>query len=1155
MRSSSSLKVARRSLPPLDCADLSALCGGADLSAVVGTAPLVGNPPARHGKQDSAPTKLGQVRALQSAFSVLLIFLLSLALTAKGLGADKVLVLNIVDALGAPIRLHADSPDPALDKLYQLAPNAGNPAMLRWNNGESLAGEPLEASATELTWRSPHFEDPLVMKWQALRRFDRALEPFASSEPFSVALRDGSHLFGDVVAVSEETITVRSVRHGELVLRRSEILSARRLSGGNLIAAGPAGESRWRIVADTTKNVTALTSQVPLIRTGPAGALELPYWNRGAALDLVLPELVDVEFRVRSARRPDFRLSLVAGGTQQLRIETWDEELVLRAGRSFKSIRTLAEADREVALRIYWDRMARKCSVFTPTGEPIVEWEVPLDASNANPQVVLHNKGRDLALEFLRVRKWDGKAPAKISGKLPRVEFSDGRTIEGQIGAGAAGAISLKADGQEAAANHPLSGVDALVFSADLPQKVESDTTLAFGDGTLLHGGLVSIKDGRIALRTGFSPEPLGSQMAGLRQLLRHTIPPDAAAPEPPLTEWDTLVLPKLTLHGKLASTGEARLRWLPVGGVRPSRPVQGVASEMRRAFPPIAESPDAPALFYMQTGDVLPGILRSLDRSAVEIDASIVEVTKLPVEALDAIQFGRGGARNVRGFGDADWRLVKGTEQGVRKKENSLTLEVGTALGHPSVLHSSEIKFSLLTEGYGMIRLRLFCAGTERAQSTNLVMGNMGNRFYWGTESTEGQLDNQQQINIEQGQPVAVRLSISDKQIELYCNDVLARRFVVDPAKRAGAGLVIEPASLWGNTVRAATLMDFSATSGPGPAWLPEVSAEAKAQALTIPRFRKDDPPRHALLAMNGDVLRGEIEAATASHFGFRSGLENLRVPRDRVQAAIWLKKSAKDAPPPAPESPALKVLEQRLTRNIRYSGASLSTLTGVLQREVGGLKIRLPSPTGAVRVTMQFGGQTVAEALDEICGQFGLRYSVEADTIILEVLAGAATTSQELVEKVYWLKPSAFPLDTSAQKILASRGVPFSIKSKVSWQPNAGHLTVSNSEANHEKLAAVLAAEFGGVLGSPTHWLLLASGARLGLVVENFAPDAVLGSHPAFGRCRIPLDQIHTIRTTPPEATPAMKSLANWRLVDAPEPVLPESGGESSQIGRAHV
>ena len=42
-----------------------------------------------------------------------------------------------------------------------------------------------------------------------------------------------------------------------------------------------------------------------------------------------------------------------------------------------------------------------------------------------------------------------------------------------------------------------------------------------------------------------------------------------------------------------------------------------------------------------------------------------------------------------------------------------------------------------------------------------------------------------------------------------------------------------------------------------------------------------------------------------------------------------------------------------------------------------------------------------------------------------------------------------------------------------------------------------------------------------------------------------RFPLSEIFSIRTTPPEPTAAMKALEDWRLVYAPEPVLPEAGG----------
>ena len=64
---------------------------------------------------------------------------------------------------------------------------------------------------------------------------------------------------------------------------------------------------------------------------------------------------------------------------------------------------------------------------------------------------------------------------------------------------------------------------------------------------------------------------------------------------------------------------------------------------------------------------------------------------------------------------------------------------------------------------------------------------------------------------------------------------------------------------------------------------------------------------------------MRGEIEAITSTHLGFRAGLEHFKVPMDRVAAAVWVKKPvvpdkekkpAKEAPAP-PEETGLQWLD----------------------------------------------------------------------------------------------------------------------------------------------------------------------------------------------------------------------------------------------------
>jgi peroxiredoxin len=76
------------------------------------------------------------------------------------------------------------------------------------------------------------------------------------------------------------------------------------------------------------------------------------------------------------------------------------------------------------------------------------------------------------------------------------------------------------------------------------------------------------------------------------------------------------------------------------------------------------------------------------------------------------------------------------------------------------------------------------------------------------------------------------------------------------------------------------------------------------------------------------------------------------------------------------------------------------------------------------------------------------------------------------------------------------------------------------------------------------------LTSGGRLALAVDKFGPDFITAHHPVYGAIKVPMSQVFVIRTTAPEPTTTSRDLENWRLVNAPEPVIPEGNGESSPL-----
>lgn len=370
------------------------------------------------------------------------------------------------------------------------AEQAPSPPKIRWNNGESIPGEILDGNAGALRWKTSLFADPLELQWSALRRIDQPVAAAVTKDPFSFRLRDGSHILGDLVEVTDKTVSVRSARHGDAVLERAEVLSIRRLRGGNLIAAGPVGDVDWIEGAAKPKPGAPPPAppSIPKLVTGPGGALVMPYWNRGMVFDQEISDPSDIEIHLRSSIRPEFRLTLEFASGHRFDIETWDEDLVVAIADDFRVIRKLAPDDRTVKLRVCWDKATHRCAIYTPEGEPILEWETPDVKTEGAARFVLINKGRDLSMEFLRFRKWDGKAPPKFDSTQPRLEMADGRIAGGELIRASVGTLRVKLNGDASEQDIPLSSVDALILSADSVKPAQPEATLNYADGNLSRG-------------------------------------------------------------------------------------------------------------------------------------------------------------------------------------------------------------------------------------------------------------------------------------------------------------------------------------------------------------------------------------------------------------------------------------------------------------------------------------------------------------------------------------------------------------------------------------------------------------------------------------------------------------------------------------------
>jgi thiol-disulfide isomerase/thioredoxin len=1063
----------------------------------------------------------------------------------------------IIGPLVVGAAIHAADPPP-VRPVHALPPS-----FLWWNNGETLPGEISEASPTGVTWKSRIFEEPLELDRGVLLKVDHALGAISPSGKFRFDLRDGSQIFGNLESITAESVTLHSDRCGDLILKRSEVLSVRRLHGEKLVFAGPNGDAGWAYEGSQTGRVPPLATATPAIPPIPmlvqvaGGAVELPYWNRSASLDVKLPEMLDLEVHLRSSRRPDFKLQMGVTRKQMMSIETWDEDVVMRTGKQFKAIRKMAETERDFAVRICWDTKTHKCEIYSPSGELLAEWQVPelpetkagvppAEDAEANPgkQFQFVNKGRDLSIEFIRVREWDGTPPPRIDASQPRLELADGRVVAGEISGGSAEALLVRTEGEAGEQSFPLGQVDAMVFSADAVKLPQPKASLVYNDGTYLMGRVIGLKDGTLSAESSFTNGPLTARIEGLRRLRFRTDEAERVADEPVLTDLDKLVVQQTTLHGKLTAAGDDQPRWLSVGALKPVIPLKSLPSEIIRSYPPMTAVASASALFYTKSGDVLPGKLASIDAAGVEFESDLVETRKLPTGNLNAIQFEPPVGADVQGFDAAGWRVLKGNAETVKHAGHEITLQPGTSIGHPFAMQGDALQFAVKARGWSTFRMRVFCNGTDPAKAASIMIAYTGYYLYTGLEEADGQFMNQVCTHLGSGEFI-LRLVMDDRNVEIQANGMPIQTVKIPPTAAHGAGLIIEPTTAWGNAVAPVTLLKFSARVPPGRTWLPEIALEAKKQALTVPRFRKNNVPKQALIATNGDILRGEIEASTANSYGFRTGLEELRVNRDRVKAIVWLSKPVEgEAVATGPAE--MKDLDQSLESYSRYSSADLKQLTDYLQSQVPGIKFKLPEAE-AKKVSFRFGGQTVRQALDGVCALFHVTWRADASGVI--VISPPPAAGNEITQRIYWLKDRALAGWSDAVKsTLMAKGVPFPAGASVSWNPDARQLIMKNTAAGQAKFAALLESELGGNAGSPTHWLSLTSGARLGLIVDQFGSDSVTGHHPIYGRCTIPFADVCSIQTAPPPPSSVYRALDDWRLAFAPEPVLPEAGGGES-------
>jgi len=875
---------------------------------------------------------------------------------------------------------------------------------LYWKSGESIDGQLLSADDHSLVWQASLFAEPLQLRTSSLLRVEfPPVSAKVPAGPFSILFKNGDRLYSDISGINADGLTLNSERHGEIKVPLTAVQAIERLQGEGIVYSGPTGAAGWKHFGQRDP------MGFPWI-SGEHGAMLTRVWNRTATLDLPLPDKMALEIVLSSPFQPQFALGFSTSSVPSATIETWEDELVIDEQNRFAPLRTLTSEDRCVALRVFWDRPAKKIQVYDWEGTLLGDFTTEQNEPG-KPGIMLHNKGTQLTLEHLTVRAWDGSPCPKRDVKQGWLQLAGGATQEGSLTAAAGGIVVTPVHGA-ASSPVPFAKITALDLgplnpaTADarklplpqmaikLPPAEALPSRIRFGDGTLLTGTLVEIKEGAVLLRTAAFTQPVAAKLDGMTRIALNEPVPLSTPPDKPLAQLDVLHVGTSYLHGTFEGSGDAILRWRAVGGLQPTA-VSTVHTDLEIRRAATGEGRQAPALFFMSDDNVLSGELKNIDAEGVQLASAVATVKSLKNEQLHAIHFNTRKT-SATGFSDPGWQIVKGSDKEAHLKDNKLVLNDGGAFGHPSILAGDEISFTLsLPNFWGALAVELFVGDLEtrnRAAQMHLIYS--GTDFWAVLEDTENNSRSSEQLRNLTRRDINVRMVFDEGSVLLFANDMMVMSAPISQDKRKGSGLIFSPSTMWGSPVRDVVVSNFGVKARPDYLQVPAIGEEARRNALRVPRFRRESPPTHAVLAPNGDLLRGRIESATDSLIRFTSGLDAVDIPTEHVAAAVWLTK------PVDPKAPA----------------------------------------------------------------------------------------------------PPTSPL------------------------PAAPFL--------------------------PTHWLTLQDGSRLALRVDRFERDAIVGTAPLLGACRIPASQLAVLRLSALTPSTAMLAYRNWQLEYAPEPVLPETGGESSPL-----
>jgi thiol-disulfide isomerase/thioredoxin len=844
-----------------------------------------------------------------------------------------------------------------------IAVPSGIRCRLVWKNGDSLPGHLQGVENGFLTWQSPLFTRPARINVEALGSIeflsDTGEEP---SEAFRVMLRNGDSFRAELVAIDDAALTLQSKRHGTLRMSRDRVRELRRMNNPDVLFLGPAGLhdwetlsqgepfERWRSTPDGHLGTTGWLAELfRKLKMPDQVEIEIELQSTGRPRFLIgFDDNPDESVRLETW---DDEIYALAGQELKpvLTIEPDNHRIKLRlywnrktghlavyshAGRRLQEITGAVPPEGEsglylrnkgTQLTVEHVRVSRwnggppreiiagaGTRIQTLSGDTLYGTVTLGDAAADVVTLKTESGTQDVAVSTIeRLHFADDIYDAENTDPV-RLHFADGSVLTGRLAGLSDGNFLLACKGSDQIVRAPLrlisrvtidqTGGAGTIANVDRPQVLPVrpvDPEKPLSDvPTVAAVAAATEGDARLFTDAGI--------LAGT--LAVGDTPND-------VIQW--------RLNGAIDSVPlapDSVARIVRNDGLVKSNIAKAVGNQIKHGID-VSMFPD---LLFLTTHDVLPCRIRGIDEKSVYLTSSVSDVTELGHEWVKAVEFGGANSMRRTSFKAAEWEITNlgGT---MTHEVDSISFSHSGRIHHPRLFPADEISFRLSWAPTSNVVVALYFKHVfDTPLRTRPTVQFACYRNQLAVVNAAGTMVRQPSDTHHDPLNPSANIRVINHEgmfrIEIDGETVYSAR--VNDSDLSGRAITINVI----NTVQNVRLGGFRVAGGnvaidgqPEPQKFLKISdfhvgfkglgfakhvidAELRAQALTVPRFRRDNGATHIVVARNSDLLRGKLKSIDDRQVLFESLSEPVAIPRDRVGAIVWLHPELTDKAAPIP-------------------------------------------------------------------------------------------------------------------------------------------------------------------------------------------------------------------------------------------------------------